>query len=277
MIFPCYLWHGKELTDGNVTTPCFGRRAWSWCTISPSLLLLPEWLSQRETSITSWLAVRKVQSTRLVVMEGDFSVSLLMTCSSFPKVCYHILDFNHLALWESISGKMESTTSSLHYLKELHLLWSLAVHKTVVVHTALREKSSSFWAYHNRPLAPSQHLRIPSGSSHVPIRDNNPQIFLIPPCLNEFVYSTSFTGSSTSPFLAWLIPPHHSRASTEIIPCETFSDSWAKKTTPTFKSHRIFNSLIHSLFQGIFTKNLPCARHHQKDTLKNKTDLEFIF
>lgn len=206
-----------------------------------------------------------------------FSVSLLMTCSSFPKVCYHILDFNHLALWENISEKMESTTSSLHYLKELHLLWSLAVHKSMVVHTALRENHWSFWVYHKRPLAPSQHLRIPSGSRHVPIRDNNPQIFLIPPCLIEFVYSTSFTRSSTSPFLPWLIPPPHSRVSTEIIPCETFPDSWAKKTTPTFKSHRIFIYFIHSLFQGIFTKNPPCARHHQKDTLKNKTDLEFIF
>lgn len=85
MIFPCYLWHGEELTDGNVTTPCFGRRAWSWCTISPSLSLLLEWLSQREMSTTSWLAVRKVPSTQLVVMEGDFSVFFLMTWSSCSK------------------------------------------------------------------------------------------------------------------------------------------------------------------------------------------------
>lgn len=34
-----------------------------------------------------------------------FSVFLPMTCSSFPKVCYHFLDYNHLALWERHFGR----------------------------------------------------------------------------------------------------------------------------------------------------------------------------
>lgn len=95
MIFPCCLWHSKELRDGNITTLCFGRRAWSWCTISRSLSLLPEWLSQWEMSITLWLAVKRAQSTQLVVMEGEFLLSYLVNVGS------RSLDYIHLAWWET--------------------------------------------------------------------------------------------------------------------------------------------------------------------------------
>lgn len=50
---------------------CFGRRAWSWCTISPNQWRSQEWLSQLETSITLSLAVKREQSTQPVVMEGE--------------------------------------------------------------------------------------------------------------------------------------------------------------------------------------------------------------
>lgn len=124
----------------NVTASCFGRRAWSWCTISPSLWLLPEWLSRRETSITSWLAARRVRSTRPVVTEGDF-VCLPMTCASFPRVCDRFLGYNHLAFWARYFWRDASPTWSLDGRRASLCSGPLAFCKLLMAHTALKKKS----------------------------------------------------------------------------------------------------------------------------------------
>lgn len=143
-------WQGVD--GGNVTAPCFGRRAWSWCIISPSPWPLLEWLSQRETSITSWLAARRVQSTRPVVMEGEFLFAYPWRVLHIRKsviTCWIVTPF----IMRKAFLKKCKSQSPVFTVYSIRLLWSLAICKPLMVHIAWRKKSPNFLAYQRRFLA----------------------------------------------------------------------------------------------------------------------------